>query len=66
MLKIYPRPVAGYLLRGDAKAMPNSEVPFQGDFDKSLPETDRGALKKGYTDKGSIRGATKSDEPDWA
>ena len=54
-------------VRGDDKAMPWSSVPTEGDLDKSLAgEATRSDLKKGYTDKGSITGATKSDAPDFA
>jgi len=54
-------------VRGDDKAMPVSNVPTQGSFDKSLAgEASRGDLTKGYTDGGKISGATKSDAPDFA
>jgi hypothetical protein len=47
--------------------MPWSSVPTEGAIDKSLAgEASREDLKKGYTDKGSIKGATKSDAPDCA
>lgn len=54
-------------VRGDDKPMPMSHVPTEGAFDKSLGgEATRADLKKGYTDKGSITGATKSDANDHA
>jgi hypothetical protein len=54
-------------VRGDDKAMPWSSVPTQGDIDKSLAgEASREDLKMGYTAKGSITRATKSDCPDFA
>jgi hypothetical protein len=54
-------------VRGDDKPIPKSNVPTQGDFAKSLAgEASRPDLEKGYTDKGSITGATKSDAPDFA
>lgn len=54
-------------VRGEHKDLPNSSVPTQGAFDKSLAgEASRADLDKGYTDQGSITDATKSDAPDCA
>ena len=63
-MKIFPRPTGE--IQGDDNAIPNSDVPFAGDFNKSLPDFDRGNLKRGYTPMGSIKSTSKSDEPDWA
>lgn len=66
-MKHYPRPTGeigdNY---GSLPDLPSSNVPFAGDFDKSLADASRGDLKKGYCPKGSIKSTSKSDEPDWA
>lgn len=67
MLKNYPRSLPAMISEhGDDLSMPNSDVPFAGDFNKSLPDFDRGNLKQGYADMGSIKSTSKSDEPNWA